>query len=224
MGLPDPQLNSSAAIDSRLQRMFNAYKKEDPLPNGVKPVPVPVPVLRRIFFIASTMNNAPFFQCLADMIGLAFLFLLWPGEYTHSPSDSTPFEFRDVQLFRGQQRLNLVTAPNAEILTATFSSLTFRNQKNEVKGEVAGLGHSGDPYLSPTKILARCIIHLHNNNAVPTTPLCTYFTATGSKTILPRDITKSLHDVVTFLGPSLGFLPSNVTNRCLRTAGANALL
>ena len=65
-----------------------------------------------------------------DMIGLTFFFLLRPGEYTHSPSDSIPFEFRDVQLFQGQQWLNLITAPDAEILTAKFSSLTFRDQKN----------------------------------------------------------------------------------------------
>lgn len=104
---------------------------------------------------------------------------------------------------------------DAEILTATFSSLTFRDQKNGVKGEVVRLGHSGDPYLSPTKILAHHIIHLQNNNAVPTTPLCKYFTATGSKNIIPRDITESLHDAVTFLGPSLGFLPSDVTACCL---------
>jgi hypothetical protein len=208
-------------MDFRLQRMLSAYTKEDPPPNRVKPVPVPV--LRRIFHVAATMNDA-YFQCLADMIGLAFFFLLRPGEYTNSPSDSTPFEFRDVQMFRGQQRLDLATASDAQLLTATFASLTFRDQKNGVKGEVVGLGHSGDPFLSPTKILARRIIHLRNNNAAPTTPLCKYFTATGSKTILPKHITESLRDAVTFLGPALGFLPSDVTARCLRAAGANALL
>jgi hypothetical protein len=221
LGRPDPRLNSSGKVDFRIQRMLSAYTKEDPPPNRVKPVPVPV--LRRIFHVASTMNDAHF-QCLADMIGLAFFFLLRPGEYTNSPSDSTPFEFRDVQMFRGQQRLNLATASDAQLLTATFASLTFRDQKNGVKGEVVGLGHSGDPFLSPTKILARRIIHLRNNNAVPTTPLCKYFIANSSKTILPKHITESLRDAVTFLGPSLGFLPSDVTARCLRAAGANALL
>ena len=102
----------------------------------------------------------PFFTCVADMIGLAFFFLLRPGEYANSPSDSTPFESRDVQLFRGQQRLNLTTASEARLLAATFCSLTFCDQKNGVKGEVVGLNHSGDPFLSPTKILARRIIHI----------------------------------------------------------------
>ena len=221
MGEVDPRLNSSGTIDFRLQRMLASYNKEDPPPNRVKPVPVPV--LRRIFAIAATMTD-PYFQCIADMIGLAFFFLLRPGEYANSPSDSTPFEFRDVQLFRGQQRINLTTASEAQLLTATFCSLTFRDQKNGVKGEVVGLSHSGDPFLSPTKILARRILHIRSHTVDTHTPLCKYFTATSSKRITPRDITTILRDAVTFLGPSLGFLPSDVTARCLRAAGANALL
>jgi len=217
LGHLDPRLNSSGNVDFRIQRTLSAYTKEDPPPNRVKPVPV----LRHIFHVASTMNNA-YFQCLADMIGFAFFFLLRPGEYTNSPSDSTPFEFRDVQMFRGQQRLDLIPVSDAQLLTATFASLTFCDKKNGVKGEVVGLGHSVDPFLSPTKILARRIIHLRDNNAAPTTPLGKYFTATGSKTILPKHITESLHDAVTFLGPALGFLPSDITARCLRAAGANA--
>jgi hypothetical protein len=166
----------------------------------------------------------PFFTCAADMIGLAFFFLLRPGEYANSPSDSTPFEARDVQLFHGQQRLNLSNASDAQLLTATFCSLTFRDQKNGVKGEVVGLSHGGDPFLSPTKILARCIIYIRSHTDDTHIPLCKYFTANSSKCITPRDITKLLRDAVTFLGPSLGFLPSDVTARCLRAAGANALL
>ena len=222
MGAPDPRLNSSGNLDFRIQRMYACYTKQDPPPNRVKPVPVPV--LRRIFAVSATMNNSPFYQCLADMIGLAFFFLLRPGEYALSPSDSTPFEFRDVQLFRGQTRLNLTTATEAELLTSTFASLTFREQKNSVKGEVIGLGHSGDPLLSPPRILARRIIHLRRNGADLTTPLCRCHEPTGWIHIKPKDITAALRTAVQFLGPSLGFLPTDVTARCLRAAGANALL
>ncbi len=221
LGKIDPRLNTSGTIDFRLQRMLASYSKEDPPPNRVKPVPVQV--LRRIFVVAATMTDA-YFQCVADMIGLAFFFLLRPGEYANSPSDSTPFELRDVQMFRGQQRLDLAAASEAQLFTATFCSLTFRDQKNGVKGEVVGLSHSGDPLLSPTKILARRVLHIRSHTVNTHIPLCTYFTATSSKLITPRNITTILRDAVTFLGPSLGFLPSDVTARCLRAAGANALL
>jgi hypothetical protein len=222
LGTQDPRLNTGGTLDFRLQRMFACYTKQDPPPNRVKPVPVQV--LRRIFSIAATISTDPFFQCLADMIGLAFFYLLRPGEYALSSSDSTPFEFRDVQLFRGHLRLNLHTATEAELLTSTFASLTFRDQKNSVKGEVIGLGHSGDSLLSPPRILARRIIHLRTHGAALTTPLCRCHVPTGWIHIKPKNITDALQDAVRFLGPSLGFLPTDVTARCLRAAGANALL
>lgn len=222
MGASDPRLNTSGNIDFRLQRMLSCYSKADPPPNRVKPVPVQV--IRRIFSVAATLHHDPQHQCLADMIGLAFFFLLRPGEYAHSPSDSSPFQFRDVQLFRGALRLDLATASEADLHTATFASLTFRDQKNGVRGEVVGLSHSGDPYLSPPRILARRIIHLRSHGADPTTPLCSYYLAPQWRLITPKEITSALRTAVTFLGPSLGFLPTDVTARCLRAAGANALL
>ena len=214
-------MNANNKFDYRLQRMLSAYAKEDPPPNRVKPVPIQV--LRRIFVIADNTED-PVAVALADMIGLAFFFLLRPGEYTDSPSDTSPFQLRDVQLFAGPQRLDLASASDATLLSATFASLTFRDQKNGVRGEVIGLGHSGDRLLSPPRILARRVIHLRSNNAPQDCPLARVYTAEGRKSITPSLITTSLRQAVTFLGPSLGFLPSDVTARCLRAAGANALL
>ena len=109
-------------MDIRIQRMLRSYAKEDPPPNRVKPVPIAV--LRRIFAI-SACTQCAHSACLADMIGLAFFFLLRPGEYTHSSQDSVPFELKDVQLFQGTPRLDLITATDAQLLAASFGSLTF---------------------------------------------------------------------------------------------------
>ena len=218
---PDPRLDRDHNIHFNLRRMMSAYKKEDPPPDRVKPVPVSV--IRRIFHISSTTQD-PYLTGLADMIGLAFFFLLRPGEYTDSASDTSPFQFRDVQLFRGPTRLDLSSASEAQILSATFASLTFRDQKNGVRGEVIGLSHSGDPLLSPPRILARRILHLRSHNAPLTTPLARVFIATGHKSITPSAITSTLRNAVRYLGPSLGFLASDVSARCLRASGANALL
>ncbi|KAL7526950.1 hypothetical protein ACHAXR_005745 [Thalassiosira sp. AJA248-18] len=76
-----------------------------------------------------------------DMITISFFFLLRPGEYTDSPSDTIPFTWGDVQLSTGPLRLDLDTISDAQILDALSSALTFfTNQKNGVK-------MSGDPYL-----------------------------------------------------------------------------
>ena len=39
LGVDDPRLNSAQAIDFRIQRMLNAWKKEEPPPKRVKPIP-----------------------------------------------------------------------------------------------------------------------------------------------------------------------------------------
>ena len=121
--------------------MLKSYAKTDPAPNRVKPVPVPV--LRRVLAVAHGSGDE-LLIATADMICIAFFYLLRPGEYTVSPADSTPFELKDVQLFAGQRRLDLNTALDAELLSATFASLTFDKQKNGVRGEVIGHATSGD--------------------------------------------------------------------------------
>ena len=221
MGPLDPRLDASSSVDFRLNRMLKAYSKQDSPPNRVKPVPIPV--IRRIIAVAIASNDN-MNMAIADMICIAFFFLLRPGEYAVSTSESTPFEFKDVQLFRGQLRLSLDTATPAEILSSTFASLTFDKQKNAVRGEVVGHAPSGAPDLCPVQAIGRRILHLREHNAPPYTPLSHAYTAEGIKQIKPADITSAIRLAVTYLGPSLGFLPSDVSARCLRAAGANALL
>ena len=201
--------------------MLRTYSKQDPPPNRVKPVPVQV--LRHIMAIALA-SNLPFNLAIADMTTLAFFFLLRPGEYTVSRSDSSPFLFEDIQLFRGEQHLDTATAPIATLQMATFATLTFITQKNGVRGEVIGLGRSGCPSLCPVTSLIRRIVHLRLHNAPVTSPVARVYTDKWEN-VTPSNITMTLRQAVTFLSPAtLGFLPSDVSARCLRAAGANALL
>ena len=62
---------------------------------------------------------------------LVFLFLLRPGKYTTSLSESTPFTIRDVQFFIGDRRLKTTTASLHDIANAIFAALTFTTQKME---------------------------------------------------------------------------------------------
>ncbi len=71
------------------------------------------------------------FHAASDMIINAFFFLLRPGEYTDNDGD--PFRLEDVQLFIGNTRLPLMTAPESELRLARFASLTFTTQKNGVR-------------------------------------------------------------------------------------------
>jgi len=158
------------------------------------------------------------------MIIVAFFFLLRPGKYTNSASEMTPFSLNDVQLFVGVRRMNILTSTDAKLHTATFASLTFTDQKNGVRGKVIGLSLSGDPFLCCVKACARRVVHLGAHNAPATTPLATAYINQTPHKIQPKQITKALKDCVTFLGADLGFLATDVTARCLRASGANALL
>lgn len=223
MGSDDPRLNTAGKTDFRISRMIAAWKKEDPPANRVKPIPIQV--IRRIAFIAQSLpEDAHTLRATADMIIIAFFYLLRPGEYTDSPSDTTPFSFGDVQLLLGHQRLDLLTCPIALLKEARGGSLTFTTQKNGITNEVIRLNRSGDPFLCPVLAIIRRVLHLRQQNAPPHTPLARVFTPTGVQHVTPSLITKTLRDAVKFLGHDLGFLPQEVSARSLRAAGAMALL
>ena len=226
LGAADPRLIQHGKIDFRLSRQLASYSKEDPPPNRVKPVPLQV--IRHILGVAYADRHAhrPGNEAIADMIGLAFFYLLRPGEYTAGPqTESTPFRFQDVQLFIGSQRINTTTATEATLRSATFGTLEFTTQKNGVRGEVIGLGRSGDPLLCPVQILIRRLLHLRAHHALPSAPLASYYNGDRPVPVRPSDITLALRQAVAIIGPAaLGFNASDISARSMRAAGAMALL
>jgi hypothetical protein len=89
--------------------------------------PIPITVIRSI--AVSAMSNVvdAAFHTASDMIIIAFFFLLRPGEYTDN--DGNPFRLEDAQLFIGDTRLPLMTAPESKLHLARFASLTFTCRK-----------------------------------------------------------------------------------------------
>ena len=219
MGSTDPRVDVHNDIDFRLSRMISAWKREDPPPNRVKPIPIQI--IRRIALLASTATD-DLTKATADMIIIAFFFLMRPGEYTDTSSeDACPFKLEDVQLFIGQRRIDLATASDDLIRQATFASLTFTWQKNGVRGEVIGLALSGDPYLCPVKAIIRRVLYLRSKNLALDVPLAR---VQGRAKVTSKQITETLRDAVVFFGTSLGFTKEDISARSLRAAGANALL
>ena len=169
VGTKDPRLNSAGKQDFRLQRTWSSWKREDPAPNRVKPVPIQV--IRRVAGLAERSQGDAQFQAASDMIIIAFFFLLRPGEYTDTPSESTPFRLCDSQVFVGEVWIYLATDSLERIQQGTFVSLTFTDQKNGVQGEVIGIGRSGDPYLCPVKAIVWRVLYVWSHNVPPVTPL-----------------------------------------------------
>ena len=222
MGAPDPRQTWQGNIDFRLQRQLSHYKKEDPPPHRVKPLPIQV--LRRIVSIAMAAPELAGNNAISDMIIMAFFFLLRPGEYTANTSDTSPFRLCYTRLKTGDSNLDFAASTPSQLLSATFVTLEFTDQKNGVRGEIIGLSKTTDPTLCPVRAVARRVLHLRQHNAPATTPLAKYFDNNRWHPVLPSHITSSIQQAVRFLGPaSLGFKASEVSARSLRASGAMAL-
>ena len=221
LGAQDPRLNASGKPDFRLQRQLRLYAKADPPPNRVKPVPVPV--IQQLLSIA-VLAEAPEVLAVVHMIVIAFFFLLRPGEYTATTTESKPFRLQDVGLSIGRLRINPLSCPLSDLDRATFATLEFTDQKNGVRGEVIGQGRSKKPHFCPVHCIKEQVKHLRTHNAAPTTPLASYYCGARCRQVSPSAVSAALKGAVAFLGPSLGFLPKDVSARCLRASGAMALL
>jgi hypothetical protein len=221
MGAPDPRLAASGKHEFRLGRLFAAYAKKDAPPMRVKPVPIQV-----IQHALTLANSAPSADNLAvaNMILIAFFFLMRPGEHTVT-KDNTPFKLKDIQFHVGQHRYNAATIPIALLPAASFVTYTYDTQKNAQRNEAIGLGRSGQGNCCPVEATAQRVRHLRDNNALPNTPLGTYYLPNGSsKTVTSENITQTLRFSLQHFGDTLGITTSDISARSLRAGGAMALL
>ena len=201
--------------------MYASYKKEDPPPHRVKPIPISV--IRHVLGVDMAIDK-PNTNAIARMIVLAFFFLLRPGEYTAGPSTTSSFTLADVQLFIGDIRLDIKTASVATLLRAAFCILEFTNKKNGVRWKVIGLGRSGSTTLCPVRVIVARVIHLRTHNAPAAAPLSHYFHKGKWNWVKPADITLMLRNAVAIMGHSVGFNKEDISARSLRAAGAMSLL
>lgn len=222
LGRLDPRLQPSGKLDLRLRRQLKAYSRIDPPPHRVKPIPLPI-----ITHAAQLckLANTPQSNTIADMLILGFYFLLRPGEYacTDNP-DATPFRLCDVHLLYGPHRLNPYTASEADLYSATHVALEFTSQKNGVRGELIGLGRSGDPQWCPVLATIQRILHLRLHQAPPDTPLYAYKSGASWCSITAAMLTQHLRAAAHAMGAASGTSADDISVRSLRSSGAMALL
>jgi hypothetical protein len=147
LGSADPRLQTSGKLDLRLSRQLSAYKKRDPPPTRVKPIPFPIiaQTVDICYFAHTTAASA-----IADMLLLGFFFLLRPGEYACTDNDDASlFRYCDIHIMINDCCLQHYTAPETDLAQVNFVALEFTNQKNGVRGELVGLGRSGHPTYCP---------------------------------------------------------------------------
>ena len=91
----DPRLQPNGKLIFALKRQFQSYKKEDPPPTRVEPLPVE---LIELAVQACHASNTEKDTCIAEMITIGFFFLCCPGEHTVT-FDNEPFKLSNVQFY-----------------------------------------------------------------------------------------------------------------------------
>ena len=171
-------------------------------------------------------SNDQKLQAVTDIIIISFFFLLRPGEYTGTKSDSSPFRLSDVTFSFVRMLFETATATDNQLAAAIILILVFATQKNGVRCEKIGHGATGDPLLCPKEALRRRLAHLQQHGAPKDTPLARFKTHRGRCTNVSRTMITS-HLKATFkilAGTHLGFTYKDVSARSLRAAGTMALL
>ena len=173
LGAWDIRKDATGAIDFRLQRMLKAYKRQDLPPTRVKPLPITI-----VLFLLQRAYGRDRYEdrmAIADMICVAFFFLLRPGEYTGTTTDNAAFQLADIALYVNDRQLDIMTAAYGDIENATSVGLIFTTQKNGVRNEKIMHGTSGHPLCCPVQAIIRRILHPRRHKAKNTTQLASYY-------------------------------------------------
>ena len=218
LGAPDPRESAPNRIDFRIQRQLRGYKRGDPAPARVRPIPMAS--LREAQRIADSTIASARERALADLMWIAFYYLLRPGEYLKTTSEHA-FTLSDILVRHHQTEYKATHIPIALLPQITYAGLTFNEQKNGVKGEVVGLTPSGDSQACAVRALGRRVHHLRIHNASPSTKLYTYYDAQHRQHHLgSTQLTEYLRLACQITGQP----PNTVSARALRATGATALL
>jgi hypothetical protein len=225
LGTRDPRLTANGKRDIRLSRQSAYWRRHEDPPTRVKPIPVPILIDAVDQALTLTGPAAQAIRACADMVCLAYYFILRPGEYVVASGElSSPFRLADVELFVGQRRLDTRLCTDADVEAATFLMLTFTNQKNSVRGEKIGHGRSGHARFCPVLAATRRVLHLRQHQAPDITPLYAFYIRGRLQHVYSRAVTPFLRRSVAATGNAFGIRPEDIEARSLRASGAMALL
>jgi hypothetical protein len=163
-------------------------------------------------------------QAIANMIAIAFFFLLRPGEYTGTTTDDAFFRLQDVSLYIGARRLDTMPASHAELQAATSVAHTFTTQKNDKRGEKMIHSRSGNALCYPVCASIRRIKHLRLHGAKSTAPIAAYYRGSRRIAVKAHDVMDTLRSDMTANVHQTGVQPHEISTQSIRTDGAMVLL
>ena len=212
--------------------MLAGFKKEDP--PTIKKLPVEVDIPEYISLCSLRPTATEHDRATADLILIAFYYLLRVGEYTmksarNNSKQTVQFEMQHITFFArdsfGRLRQLPRSATDHDILAAESATLRLENQKNGWKGVCIHQEVNGDAYHCPVKALGRRYIHIRNTTLDKTAPLSTFSHNNDVRHVTDKDISSALKLAAVALEyPSLKGIPiDRIDTHSLRSGGANAL-
>lgn len=233
LGERDPRkLRGSDGLHPLLASFLKALRDEDD--PATRAYPANVSILRQLYTVLDFEDDefGPLNEHVADLVVVAFFFLLRPAEYTDSPateSRSQAFLLKHIHLTVDGVTYNAATAPlndRNSISRITYASLEFLDQKNAVRGELVGHKANADSLICPAKALGRIAFRLRRAKANSSTPIYRQYHPRRRRwyNVKPTFITNALRHAAQQLEPTTGIKASLVSARSLRPGGATALL
>ena len=212
-----------------IKRVIDCYKAEDPAasPKLAVPVTITEAILQHHRHHTLTRQNAKQ-EAIADLINIAFYYLLRVGEYTrHTVKGrrTKPFRVCDITFRDKQGHLIPNTAPLSTLLTAVEATMRIPDQKNGVKGQCIHNDCTGTMN-SPVKSLARRVHNILSNNGTETMHIFQYKDRSHSswQSITARHINETLKDGADLIQLyNLGYTRDDVSSHSLRAGGAMAM-
>jgi hypothetical protein len=222
-GHPDPRRASPAqhALNLPIARILKKFDDEDPPPEPKLAIPVST-----ITAIAQGYHFTARHSVVADLILVAFFYLLRVGEYTSQsnprPKRTIPLRKCDVRLWKNGSILDQDSCSTAALLLADSATVSIANTKNGTKGAFVHHFAIGGP-ICPVAALARRIGYLRGQSAV--TPLSSVVgTARRPAAISDRDITIAVRwGATSDCLLSRGYTLDRVSSHSLRAGGAMAM-
>jgi hypothetical protein len=191
-GHADPRRASPAqhSLNLPIARLIKKFGNDDPPPQPKLAVPVST-----IRAITMQYSFGPHHMAVANMVVIAFFYLLWVGEYTkqaraRGTKCTVPLRKCDVRLWRDGLLLNHESGVEV-LLLADSATISIAHTKNGTKGAVIHHDAIGGE-ICPVGALARRVANLHGMST--TTPLSTVcHSGARSSSISDRDVTLAVH-------------------------------
>ena len=224
--VPDPrrQFATGKEFDLPIQRHLKQYRDADPPPKPKLAIPVSTVKTLKSGYVFSAYHRA-----VADLVIIAFFYLLRVGEYTMSSRKdrkkkrTVPLRTKDIILWKEDRPLPH-SAPLGTLLTATSATIKLENTKNGTKNATVHHGAQGGA-ICPVAAIARRVHEAYQLDPSGNANLGTTTNRKGQTTVVSdRDVNVAVRWAAWKDGLfERGYSKSRVSSHSLRAGGAMAL-